>query len=223
MIKAAIFDAYGTLLDVHSAMARYASRLGENWQRISQDWRIKQIEYSWVRSLAGAGQHRDFWQVTRDALTYVAAAHGINDAALLEQVMQAYRRLDAYPEVPAMLKRLQQMSIPRAILSNGSPSMLADAVEAAGVVGLLDELLSVEEAGIYKPAPAVYRLATERFGCAPDEIAFLSSNPWDAFGAHVFGFRVFRVNRGGLPDEYGLRGNVPELSDLSELPDRLSR
>ncbi|MBV8093153.1 MAG: HAD-IA family hydrolase [Acetobacteraceae bacterium] len=123
--------------------------------------------------------------------------------------------------MPAMLARLQQMGVGRAILSNGTPGMLTQAVEAAGIAPLLDDLLSIEAAGVYKPDPRVYALATTRFGCGPDEIAFVSSNAWDAFGAHHFGLRVFRVNRGGLPDEYELRAVVPDLPDLSALPDRL--
>jgi 2-haloacid dehalogenase len=219
-IKAAIFDAYGTLLDVHAAMQRHASRLGPDWQAISQEWRTKQIEYSWVRSLAG--RHRDFWQVTRDALDYVAARHGIADAALLDDVMQAYLRLTAFPEVPDVLRRLKARGLACAILSNGTPGMLAAAVDEAGIGPLLDDVISIEEAGVYKPDPRVYALVTARFGLAPGEMAFLSSNPWDAFGAHAFGFRVFRVNRAGLPDEYGLRAEIAELPDLAALPDRLT-
>jgi 2-haloacid dehalogenase len=219
-IKAVIFDAYGTLLDVHAAMERHAARLGPDWQAISQEWRTKQIEYSWVRSLAG--RHRDFWQVTRDALDYVASRHGITEAALLDDVMQAYLRLAAFPEVPDVLRRLKARGLACAILSNGTPDMLAAAVDEAGIGALLDGMLSIEEAGIYKPDPRVYALVTQHFGLAPAEMAFLSSNPWDAFGAHAVGFRVFRVNRAGLPDEYGLRAKIDELPDLAALPDRLT-
>jgi 2-haloacid dehalogenase len=219
--RIAVFDAYGTLLDVHSAMARHASRLGPEWQRISQDWRVKQIEYTWVRSLVGAGQHRDFARLTDEALHVVAARHGITDPALLADISRAYRALDAYPEVPGMLQNLKSKGIPRAILSNGEPLMLAEGVTAAGIDGLLDDILSVEAVGVFKPDARVYRLACERFGAAPSAIAFFSSNAWDAFGAHVFGFRVHWVNRARQPDEYGLRGAVPELTDLSSVPDLL--
>ena len=216
--RVAVFDAYGTLLDVHSAMARHAGRLGPDWQRISQDWRSKQIEYTWVRSLTGPAQHRDFARLTDEALQFVAARHGIADAALLTDIGHAYRALDAYPEVPAMLESLKSKGIPRAVLSNGEPGMLADGVAAAGIGGLLDAVLSVEAAGVFKPDPRVYRLACERFGVAPDAVAFFSSNAWDAFGARVFGFQVFWINRSVQPDEYGLRGTVPELPDLSSIP-----
>lgn len=217
-VHVAVFDAYGTLLDVHSAMARHAGRLGPDWQRISQDWRAKQIEYTWVRSLTGPGQHRDFARLTDEALQFVAARHRINDEALLADVRRAYRALDAYPEVPGMLQSLKSNGMPRAILSNGEPEMLADGIAAAQIGGLLDAVLSVEAAGVFKPDPRVYQLACDRFGVAPDAIAFFSSNAWDAFGAHVFGFRVFWVNRSGQPDEYGLRGTVPELADLAPVP-----
>jgi 2-haloacid dehalogenase len=212
-LRAAVFDAYGTLLDVHAAMARHAERLGANWQQISAEWRAKQIEYSWVRSLAG--RHHDFWTLTQEALAFVAQRHGIADQALLDDVLSAYRRLDAYPEVPAVLTSLRDRGIPRAILSNGEPGMLADAVRSAGIAELLDDVLSVESVGVFKPDPRVYRLVTDRFALPPDAIDFYSSNPWDAFGALCFGFRVFWVNRGGQPDEYSLRGRVTELRSLA--------
>jgi 2-haloacid dehalogenase len=221
-IGAVVFDAYGTLLDVHAAMQRHAVRIGPNWQRVSQDWREKQLEYTWVRSLAGPRHHRDFLALTREALEFVAARHGIEDRALLAEVLEAYRRLAAYPEAPAMLERLAAMRLGRAILSNGEPGMLTDAVRAASLESLLDAVLSVESVGVFKPDPRVYRLAADRFGLPASRIAFLSSNPWDAFGAHAFGFRVFWVNRAGQPDEYGLRGAVAELRDLSGLPAALS-
>jgi len=218
VIRAAVFDAYGTLLDVHSAMARHAARLGPDWQQVSAEWRAKQIEYTWVRSLAGAAHHRDFWTLTQEALAFVAARHRIADPALLADVLGAYRRLDAYPEVPAMLASLQARGILRAILSNGEPGMLADAVRSAGIADLLDAVLSVEAVGVFKPDPRVYQLAADRFGLTAEEVGFVSSNPWDAFGALSFGFQVYWVNRAGQPDEYGLRGRVAELRDLSAFP-----
>lgn len=222
-VTAVVFDAYGTLLDAHAAMARHAARLGPNWQALSQEWRAKQLEYSWVRTLAGPAHHRDFARLTDDALAYVAARHNITDQALLADLRAAYRRLDAYPEVRPMLTALRAAGIARAILSNGAPAMLAEATEAAGIADLLDDVLSVESVGLFKPDPRVYRLATERFAVPAGRLLFVSSNPWDAFGAHQFGFRVVRVNRAGLPDEYGLRGHVTELADLAALPAHLSR
>jgi len=222
MIRAVIFDAYGTLLDVHAAMSRHAARLGPDWQRISADWRTKQIEYTWVRSLAGPAQHRDFWHLTEEALAWTAARHGIADATLLADVLLAYRHLDPYPEVPPVLRLLRDKGLPRAILSNGEPGMLRDAVHSAGLDHLLDAVLSAESVGIFKPDPKVYQLAGKQFGLAGIQMAFVSSNPWDAFGAHAFGFKVFWINRIGAPAEYGLHGNVTELSDLSTLPDALA-
>jgi len=222
MIRAVIFDAYGTLLDVHAAMSRHAARLGPDWQRISADWRTKQIEYTWVRSLAGPAQHRDFWHLTEEALAWTAARHGIADAALLADVLLAYRHLDPYPEVPPVLRLLRDKGLPRAILSNGEPGMLRDAVHSAGLDHLLDAVLSAESVGIFKPDPKVYQLAGKQFGLAGSQMAFVSSNPWDAFGAHAFGFKVFWINRIGAPAEYGLHGHVTELSDLSTLPDALA-
>lgn len=218
MIRAAVFDAYGTLLDVNAAMRAHAARLGPDWERISQEWRAKHIEYTWVRSLAGPAQHRDFWTLAQESLAVIAARHSITDQALLADVLKAYRRLDAYPEVADTLRALSAKGIGRAILSNGEPGMLADAVQAAGIADLLDAVLSVESVGVFKPDHRVYALATTRFGVAASEIAFVSSNPWDAFGARTFGFRVFWVNRTRQPDEYGLRGTVTELRDLRGLP-----
>ena len=219
---AVIFDAYGTLLNVHAAMARYADRIGPDWQTISSDWRTKQVEYTWVRSMAGPSHHRDFWTLTQEALAWTAARHRITDIKLLSDILQAYRVLDAYPEVPAVLRRLGEMGIPRAILSNGEPGMLNDAVSAAGIETGLDAVLSVESVGVFKPDPRVYRLAADCFGGDAGAIVFVSSNPWDAFGAGSFGFQLFWVNRSGVPVEYGLGMLATELSDLATLPDRLA-
>ena len=143
-LRAVIFDAYGTLLDIHAAMARHADRLGPNWRQISADWRAKQTEYSWVRTMVGPAHHRDFWRLTQEALEVVAEVHGITDAALKADILAAYRRLDAYPEVPDMLRTLKDRGLACAILSNGEPEMLHDAVTAAGIAPLLDAVLSVE-------------------------------------------------------------------------------
>jgi 2-haloacid dehalogenase len=217
MAKVVIFDAYGTLLDVNAAMRAHAARLGSDWQRISAEWRLKHIEYTWVRSLAGPGQYRDFWQLAQESLAFVAARHGISDTGLLRDVLDSYRRLDAYPDAVPVLRSLAVRGIGRAILSNGEPTMLTEAVEAAGIAELLDDVLSADAAGVYKPDPQVYALVTARFGFRAEEMAFVSSNAWDAFGAGTFGFLVFWVNRAGQPDEYGLRSKAVELTDLADL------
>lgn len=221
-VSAAIFDAYGTLLDVHAAMSRHAARLGPTWQAISADWRAKQIEYSWVRSLTGPKHHRDFWRLTEEALAWTAARHGVTNRALLTDVLQAYRQLDAFIDAVPVLTRLRDAGINRGILSNGEPGMLADAVRTARLEPLLDAVLSVESAGVFKPDPRVYRLATERFALPAEQIAFVSSNPWDAFGARAFGFQVFWINRSGAPPEYDLATTATELRDLAALPDSLA-
>ena len=146
------------------------------------------------------------------------AGHGLADAGLAAELRQAYRALDAYPEAPAMLAALRAAGLGTAILSNGEPAMLAQGVRAAGLEGLLDAVMSVESVGVFKPDPRVYGLATAHFGCPPEAIAFVSSNPWDAFGAQCAGFRVFWCNRAGQPDEYELRATATELHDLAALP-----
>jgi 2-haloacid dehalogenase len=222
-IEAVVFDAYGTLLDVHSAVSRHAGRIGSEAAAFSAEWRVKQLEYSWVRSLTGPGHHQDFWTCTTDALRFVAARFGIRDAGLMQDLLDAYRRLDAYPEVPALLRALREAGTRSAILSNGSPMMLVEATTAAGISTLLDALLSVEAVGIFKPDRRVYALAEQRLGLPPTRMAFVSANPWDTQAAHAAGFRAIRVNRTNAPDEYGLEAaGVPSLTDLSSLPGLLS-
>ena len=218
-MKAVIFDAYGTLLNVHSAMERYAPQLGPDWQEISQTWRVKQLEYSWIRTLAG--DFRDFSRLTHEALVFAAAKHGVTDPDLIVKVEQAYRQLTAYPDAASTIEVLRSRGVGCAVLSNGETAMLDDGLHHAGLRPLLDAVLSVDPVQCFKPDPRVYQLAVDRFGAAPGEMAFLSSNPWDAFGAHRFGFRVFWVNRQGLPEEYGLGSLATVLKELQPLPDLL--
>ncbi len=219
-----VFDAYGTLFDVHSAVARLRDRLGLDAERLSELWRIKQMEYSWVRSLMHHHQdyrHRDFWRLTEDALDYALATVGGIDPALRGPLLDAYRTLDAYPEVPAVLAALKEKGARLAILSNGSPEMLAAATRSAGLDHLLDAVLSIEEAGVFKPDPRVYRLVVDRFAVAPGDISFQSSNAWDAAGASAFGFSVVWINRKGQPREYSDAGPLREARDLTALLDAL--
>jgi len=216
-IRAAVFDAYGTLLDVHAAMARHADLLPPDWQQISAEWRAKQLEYTWVRSMTGPAHHRDFWRITQDALDFVAARHGITDPAVRAVLLDAYRRLPAYGDAAPTLQTLQGRGLHTAILSNGEPGMLDDAVAAAGLKPLLDAVLSVEPVGTFKPDPRVYTLMTQRFNLVPEQIAFVSSNAWDAQAAAAFGCRVFWCNRTGQPDEYGLGGVATVTSGLAAL------
>ena len=202
MLTTVVFDAYGTLLDVDAAARAAAAepdagRLAELWPALARDWRLKQLEYTWLRAVAG--HHADFWQVTGDSLDWTLEAHGLTDEVLRARLMGLYRTLETYPEVPAALARVRERGLATAILSNGTPGMLADAVAAAGIADRLDRILSVEAAGIYKPAARVYALVEAAFGCAREEVLFVSSNGWDAAGAAGYGFRTLWVNRRGAP------------------------
>lgn len=213
---AVVFDAYGTLLDVHSAVARHAARLGDKAAPVSALWRQRQLEYSWI--LSAAGDYEPFDALTDRALCFALATHGVADAALRADLMAAYRSLDAYPDALPCLAALRARGVATAILSNGEPAMLSAAVESAGLAGHLDDVLSVHPLRRYKPHPEVYALAARRFARAPGEIAFVSSNAWDAHGARRFGFRVMWANRAGAPPEYGLDGAATTVLDLSALP-----
>jgi 2-haloacid dehalogenase len=216
-IEACVFDAYGTLFDVHSAARRMSEKLGEKEAPLSALWRSKQLEYTWLRSLMG--HHADFRTVTGDALDYALAAHGMEgEGSLRERLMDAYLRLDAYPETAAALAALKRGGKTTAILSNGSPDMLAAALKSSGLAPLIDQCLSVEEVGIYKPDPRVYRLAVERLGIPAERISFESSNPWDTVGAKLFGFNVVWINRFGLARERLPASPDAELTSLEELP-----
>ncbi|UPY35777.1 haloacid dehalogenase type II [Sediminicoccus sp. KRV36] len=222
-IEAVVFDAYGTLLDVHSAVLRHAVRLGPEAAAFSQEWRVKQLEYSWVRSLTGPSRHQDFWACTVEALRFVCARYSLRDASLIQDLLDAYRRLDAYPEVPAMLRALKAKGTRTAILSNGTPMMLVEATTASGIATLLDALLSVEAVGIFKPDPRVYALAEHRLGLPAARMMFVSANAWDTQAALAAGYQAIRINRNNAPDEYGLEAaGVPSLTDLSSLPDLVS-
>ncbi len=214
---AVVFDAYGTLLDVHSGMQRHADRVGPNWPEISAVWRAKQLEYTWIRSLSGPAQHRDFAELTDLALDFTAAKFNITDAALLHDLRRAYWELQAYPEAAAALQSLQDRGIRTAILSNGSPKMLHSGVDHADLDRHLDAVLSVESVGVFKPDQRIYQLAHEHFGTAYADMVFVSSNAWDAFGAHCAGMRVVWVNRSQQPVEYRLDKVATIIGDLSQL------
>lgn len=206
-----IFDAYGTLFDVHAAVRKHADAVGPEADRLSALWRTKQLEYSWTRALAG--RYRDFWALTEDALDYAFRKTRAPTHAR-EALLDAYRTLDAYPEVIDVLTTLKQAGAATAILSNGSPAMLELAVRAAGIGELLDDVLSVDGLGTYKPLPSVYELVTMRFRTFPETVSFQSSNRWDIAGATAFGFRTVWINRSGEPDEYA---DLPPAVTLSSL------
>jgi 2-haloacid dehalogenase len=215
-IKACIFDAYGTLFDVHAPMAALAPRIGPAAAELSRLWRQKQLEYTWLRSLMG--RHADFWQVTGEALDYALEAHGLADATLRAELMRLYRALDAYPDAREALAELKRMGLVTGILSNGSPDMLASAIASAGLAGALDHVLSIEEAGIYKPHPSVYALVGAHTGLQPRAVCFVSANPWDAQGGAAFGFQVVRVDRLGLKDDRIPGRPVAKIATLAALP-----
>ncbi|MEO6354610.1 MAG: haloacid dehalogenase type II [Burkholderiaceae bacterium] len=215
-IEACVFDAYGTLFDVNSVAHGARDALGDQWQALSDLWRTKQLQYTWLRSLAG--HHADFWQVTGDALDFAMTTLNIADADLRDRLMHLYLGLSAYPEVPETLRRLKAGGMKLAILSNGTPQMLESAVRNAGIDDVFDAVLSVEEVGVYKPHPSVYQLASDRLRLSPEKICFLSSNSWDAFSAKAFGFRVLWCNRFSQVPERIPEMPDGEITDLSSLP-----
>jgi len=213
--RAFVFDAYGTLFDVHSAVARHRGQIGAEADRLSETWRAKQLEYSWVLSLTGA--YEPFWTLTERALAYALARCSAVDPGVKPMLMAAYRTLEAYPEVPDALAGLRARGMRTGILSNGDPGMLGDAVASAGVADLLDTVLSVDAARVFKTDPRSYALVPAALGLPASEIAFVSSNRWDVAGAAAFGFPCVWVNRLNLPDEYPDHRPVRVVASLSEL------
>ncbi|MEX5729861.1 2-haloacid dehalogenase [Rhodovulum iodosum] len=225
-ITTCVFDAYGTLFDVAAAAREAAAEpgneaLAELWPRLAADWRDKQLQYTWLRAITGA--HADFWQVTQDGLDWAMEAAGLDDAGLRARLLALYRALSAYPEVPEVLSALKQAGKETAILSNGSPGMLDDAVTSAGIGALLDDVLSVESVGVFKPHPSVYDLVGARFGCTPDQVLFVSSNGWDAAAAAGYGFTTAWVNRAGAPVDRLPWVPPHRLDDLGPIPELAQR
>jgi 2-haloacid dehalogenase len=196
-----VFDAYGTLFDVHAAIARHRDAIGPHAERLSETWRIKQLEYTWTVSLMG--RFRDFADLTAAALDVAAASCGGLPDGLRTQLLAAYDTLAAYPDVASTLKALRANGAKTAILSNGTAAMLASLTEAAGLGDLFDAVISTESLRVYKPAPIVYGLVGERFDTRLSDVSFQSSNRWDIAGAKAFGFHTTWINRAGKPDEYG--------------------
>ena len=221
-IKACVFDAYGTLFDVAAAAREAAAEPGGAslagvWPQLAAHWRSKQLQYTWLRAVTG--DHTDFWTVTQDGLDWAMEACKLDDPTLRARLLQLYWELSAFPEVRTMLEKLKRMGLATAILSNGSPAMLDGAVRSAGIGDLLDDVLSVESVGVFKPAAKVYALVTARFGCTRDEVLFVSSNGWDAACAASFGFETAWVNRGGDPVDRLPGQPRHELHDLTTIPD----
>lgn len=220
-ITTCVFDAYGTLFDV-AAAARLAAAepdreaFAEHWPKVAENWRLKQLQYTWLRAITGA--HTDFWEVTQNGLDWALEASGLDDPELRERLLALYWELQAYPEVPEMLATLKMAGLSTAILSNGSPDMLNGAVKSACLEDVLDDVLSVEDVGIFKPASQVYDLVGNRFGCKPNEVLFVSSNGWDAAGASGYGFTTAWVNRAGDPVDRLPWTPRHVLSDLTQIP-----
>ncbi len=213
-VKACVFDAYGTLFDVHAPATALASELGDKGPVISAQWRTKQLEYTWLRSLMG--RYVNFSQVTADALDYALTVNGFAGSPVRERLLSAYNSLAAYPDAEPCLKAVKKAGARTGILSNGSPAMLASAVASAKLGSLFDYILSVDSVQVYKPSPKVYELATNAFGIDPIAIAFVSANAWDCAGAAAFGFRVIHVNRFNQPDERLGAVSEAHVASLSE-------
>lgn len=213
--SAYVFDAYGTLFDVHSAVARHADLVGPLAARVSEVWRSKQLEYSWTRS--GMGRYRDFWTLTSEALDYaLQSVPGANQLAR-DKLLAAYESLDCFAEVPQVLQALRARGVRVAILSNGSPAMLDSAVRSAGLEGVLDDVFSIHPLEVFKTSPRTYALVTDAYGIEPSAVSFQSSNRWDIAGAVAFGFDCRWINRTGQPDEYRDLPPVEVLGDLQGL------
>lgn len=220
-ITTCVFDAYGTLFDVAAAAREAASEPGretfaKKWPAIATTWRLKQLQYTWLRATAGV--HQDFWTVTQNGLDYALEEQGLDDAELRDRLLQLYWELSAYPEVPEMLRALKAQGMNTAILSNGTPDMLEGAVSAAGIGDVLDACLSVQSLGVYKPARGVYGLVGEHFGCASREVLFVSSNCWDACAASGYGFRAVWANRASEPMDHLPWKPTHVVSDLTQVP-----
>ena len=215
-IRACVFDAYGTLFDYASAAAGCRDLIGDKLDRLTTIWREKQLQYTWLRTLAG--HHADFWQVTEDALDFALETLEIDNTLLRERLMSLYLRLEPFPEVRGTLEQLKAAGFKTAILSNGSTAMLNAAVDHARIGTLLDYVLSVEEVGVYKTHPKVYELAVRRLGTKPTEISFQSSNAWDAYAASAFGMHVVWCNRYGQRPERLPGAPDREVRTLAELP-----
>ena len=215
-VQACVFDAYGTLFDFASAARGCRDVLGDAIDKLTALWRDKQLQYTWLRAVQG--RHADFWQVTGDALDFALETLAIEKSGLRDRLMNLYLKLEPFPEVPEVLRRLKAAGLRTAILSNGSPPMLDAVVQASGLSTHIDAVLSVEAVGVYKPHPKVYQLAVDRLGIAAAAIAFQSSNAWDAYAASAFGMQVVWCNRYGQQPER-LPGRPDRtVQSLSELP-----
>lgn len=221
-ITTCVFDAYGTLFDVAAAARNVAQEPGHDnfaahWPKLAEIWRAKQLQYTWLRAITDT--HTDFWRVTQDGLDFALEALELQgDGALRTRLLQLYWELQAFDEVPAMLASLKSKGFKTAILSNGSPDMLDGAVRSAGLNESLDAVLSVQSVGVFKPDRRVYDMVGAHFGCAKDQVLFVSSNGWDAAAASGYGFTTAWVNRAGDPVDRLPWAAQHMLQDLTDIP-----
>jgi 2-haloacid dehalogenase len=218
-VRVCVFDLYGTLIDLDGV--RQAVPAGSDGETIAGLWRTKQLEYSWTYTLMG--RHPAFETLAEQALDWTMARLALDDRELRSALLDAYAHLGAQPDADACLRQLRVLGIPSAVLSNGSPQMLERVLVRAELASLLDDVLSVESVGVFKPDPRVYHFAAVHLAVEPAQIAFQTANAWDAAGAAAAGLTVHWINRTGAPDEYGLRGTVIELASLSALAPLLGR
>ncbi len=209
------FDAYGTLFDVHAAANRHSAAIGPAWERLSQTWRQKHLEYTWIH--AQTGRQISFWTLAERSLDFAIASVGGIPDGMRVRLLNAYRKMETFPEVPRVLAELKRRGSKCAILSNGDPDMLAELVAAARLIDAFDAVVSVAEVGIFKPNQAVYALVTDRFGVEPRDVTFISSNRWDIAGAAVYGFEAVWINRQGAADEYPDMPPARVVQDLAAL------
>ena len=213
-VKAIIFDAYGTLFDVNSAAEKCKDKIGDKWEPFANFWRTTQLEYTWLRSLMG--RHKNFWQVTEDSLDKSMKAFNI-DLSMKDELLNLYKVLSPYKEVPETLKALKEKKFKLAILSNGTPSLLNELVKSNNLNNLFDDIFSIEEVGVYKPNSKVYDIPVKKYKIKKDEIAFLSANTWDVSGGGNYGYQAIWVNRNNnIFDNLDYKP-ISEIKSLKEL------
>ena len=215
IVKHAVFDAYGTLFDVHSAVSRHQEKLGEKAQLVSNLWRRKQLEYTWLRSLMR--NYVSFSQITEDALEFAFDSNEISEKSLKKELLNSYQELACYSEIPDVLKFFKKQGLEMSILSNGTFEMLKKGVQNSNLEEYFESIFSVEKLGVFKPDQRVYKLPVEKLDCRPEEILFFSSNSWDISGASSFGFQAIWVNRFGQKSERLPGEPVLEIKTLNEV------
>ena len=215
-IKAIIFDAYGTLFDVNSAAEKCKDKIGDKWEGFANYWRITQLEYTWLRSLMS--RHKDFWQITEDSLDKSMKAFNI-DISMRNELLDLYKILSPFKEVPEVLKSLKDKNLKLAILSNGTPTLLNELVKSNNLENIFDDIFSIEEVGVYKPDTKVYDIPIKKYNIKKNEVAFLSANTWDISGGGNYGYNSVWVNRNN--NKFDNLDYVPKhkIKDLSKLLD----